>query len=174
MRIIQTIRPSCTPDFTKRPAAYPVSSGFLSGPRCRYMKKPIAAPHRAPTPQKSRSSFPNFQAGAIIFLSCITSASELEILPRGRSKPVRNIPWGLWGCLKREITSIQYETLLRSPIPLHGTGDHLATQWPLTRQVLRRRQIFLNHSRLVPRLVERGSATSKRRCRSRRPELRTI
>src|SRR5467141_2722254 len=84
-RIIHTIKPSSAPDFTKRPVAYPASSGFLNDPRCRYMRKPTAAPHIAPKPQKSRSSFPNSHDGAITFLSCMTTASDLELRSRGRS-----------------------------------------------------------------------------------------
>src|SRR6267143_3196917 len=99
-RIIQTIKPSCAPDFTKRPAAYPASSGFLNGPSCKYMKKPIAAPHSPPTLQKSMSSLPNFQAGAIIFLTCIATASVLEMLVRGavgnRRKIFELACWDAW------------------------------------------------------------------------------
>src|SRR6266478_4787986 len=121
-RIIQTIKPSCAPDFTKRPAAYPASSGFLNGPSCKYMKKPIAAPHSPPTLQKSRSSLPNFQAGAITFLTCIATASVLEMLVRGGREPPQNIRGGVLGRLDRELAPIQYKTLIEMQNPLHGAS----------------------------------------------------
>jgi hypothetical protein len=73
------------------------------------MKKPIATPHSPPTLQKSKSFLANFHAGAIIFLTCIGTASVLEMLARGGSELPQNIPGVLSGRLVHELAPIQYE-----------------------------------------------------------------